>query len=212
MSNWPDNIVSEHKKFIGMLIYLGMCRACMLQLAMVVVEANTLNVNLVIVLRFLNLNLKWMIHFNERKRPLGMLNHSRVTSAILKPYKRIGVVSHLRKNLAEGRRQHTDPVKMLQVWKIRPTNLILILVLGCPVKTIAVIELPIAQTKCMKHAISGEPVSAAGVWAFFALVRTILQEGSIDIFGYLSFSNDHDLVLRFRLIGSKITLDVEWNE
>lgn len=149
MSYWTRDIVWKHKKLIGTFIDLWMSRACMLQLAIIVVEANTLNVNVSIVFWLLDLNLKWMIDFNKSKCSLSVLNHGSVGCSILMPFKGSGIVTYRCELLSDESRQNSYLRQMLEVRKIRLADLILMLVLSCSAKSIAVVKLPIRQTKCM---------------------------------------------------------------
>lgn len=101
---------------------------------------------------------------------------------------------------------------MLKVRKISLADLLLLLVLIRSAPAVAIVELPIAQAKRMKHTVPCEPVSHVRVWAFKSLVWTILQESSIDVFGYLAFTDHHNLILRFCIRGCEVTFIIEWNE
>lgn len=94
----------------------------MLQLAFIVVKADTIDVD-VVVHGLSNLDLKRMRDLVQSKCPLGMLNHSCVRSVPLVLLKILRIVPKIDKYIVYRRQQHTDLSQILKIVKSQFANL-----------------------------------------------------------------------------------------
>lgn len=124
----------------------------MLQLAVKVIEAEALDIE--IILLRIYLNLKRIINFNQSICPLSMLDKCRVCDGIFELYYIIRDIANFSLELIKRDEKHSQLRHVLQVYIHFPACLLLVLILIRLVVPIAIKQLSTVQAKCVQHAIS----------------------------------------------------------
>lgn len=113
MTDWLLDIIREHKELVRMFVNLGMCNARMIEVAIKVIKADTLDFNFV--LPWHNFNLEWNIALNECEGPFGMLYQCSVSTSALAPHKTIVDVTKIGAKFLEWCEQHSKPDHVLNL-------------------------------------------------------------------------------------------------